>query len=182
MGAGGGGIGHCAASRRRVSRVRSIACLRTKKAPSQSPSNHAQTRSSSGRAEQNRRLKYRYTGECFQRRIAHPGLHEYAENKTLTGPVGAPFTGRLHPRRRQPGGLMHLIGRCTAACASRAGQLCMLGALKARPSHPTNTKTQAKKRIGLFKTQKNIHWPLMRCGPVRHGAARRGAARVCVRA
>ena len=52
-------------------------------------------------------------------------------------------------------------------------------ALKTRPSHPTITKTQVKKRKGLFKTQKIIHWPPMRCGPVRHDAARCGAVPVC---
>ena len=88
---GQGGLGTVLPAAGGFSRVRSIACLRTKKAPSQSPSNHAQTRSSSGRAEQNRRLKYRYTGECFQRRIAHPGLHEYAENKKPSRPCGCTF-------------------------------------------------------------------------------------------
>ena len=57
-------------------------------------------------------------------------------------------------------------------------------ALKTRPSHPTITKTQVKKRKGLFKTQKKSFIGHLcdagLCGTVRRGVVR--CVHVCVRA
>ena len=118
-------------------------------------------------------------------------------------PTGGALEGgrrrRGRERRRREGGVFQKEKEdtterkkvCRGELAGRVhGRMCIhsrraaTGALKTRPSHPTITKTQVKKRKGLFKTQKKSFIGHLcdagLCGTVRRGVVR--CVRVCVRA